>query len=81
MYEMVTGRVPYDGDTTVAVAIKHLQEEMVPPSRYTPDIPYFYYVEQIILKCTQKNPDRRYQNMAQLIEDLKRSLLDPQGNL
>ena len=63
---------------TVAVAIKHLQEEMVPPSRYTPDIPYS--MEQIILKCTQKNPDRRYQNMAQLIEDLKRSLLDPQGN-
>ena len=78
MYEMVTGRVPYDGDTTVAVAIKHLQEEMVPPSRYTPDIPYS--LEQIILKCTQTNPDRRYQNMAQLIEDLKRSLLDPQGN-
>ena len=78
MYEMVTGRVPYDGDTTVAVAIKHLQEEMVPPSRYTPDIPYS--MEQIILKCTQRNPDRRYQNMAQLIEDLKRSLLDPQGN-
>ena len=78
MYEMVMGRVPYDGDTTVAVAIKHLQEEMVPPSRYTPDIPYS--MEQIILKCTQKNPDRRYQNMAQLIEDLKRSLLDPQGN-
>ena len=78
MYEMVTGRVPYDGDTTVAVAIKHLQEEMVPPSRYTPDIPYS--MEQIILKCTQKNPDRTYQNMAQLIEDLKRSLLDPQGN-
>ena len=78
MYEMVTSRVPYDGDTTVAVAIKHLQEEMVPPSRYTPDIPYS--MEQIILKCTQKNPDRRYQNMAQLIEDLKRSLLDPQGN-
>ena len=78
MYEMVTGRVPYDGDTTVAVAIKHLQEEMIPPSRYTPDIPYS--MEQIILKCTQKNPDRRYQNMGELIEDLKRSLLDPQGN-
>ena len=78
MYEMVTGRVPYDGDTTVAVAIKHLQEEMVPPSRYTPDIPYS--MEQMILKCTQKNMDCRYQNMVQLIEDLKRSLLDPQGN-
>ena len=36
MYEMVTGRVPFDGDTTVSIAIKHLQEEMIPPSRYTP---------------------------------------------
>ena len=78
MYEMVTGRVPYDGDSTVSVAIKHLQEEMVPPSRYTPDLPYS--LEQIILKCAQKNPDRRYQNMGELVEDLKRSLLDPQGN-
>ncbi len=78
MYEMVTGRVPYDGDSTVSVAIKHLQEEMVPPSRYTPDLPYS--LEQIILKCTQKNPERRYQNMAELVEDLKHSLLEPQGN-
>ncbi len=78
MYEMVTGRVPFDGDTTVSIAIKHLQEEMVPPSRYTPDLPYS--LEQIILKCTQKNPERRYQNMGELVEDLKHSLLEPQGN-
>ena len=78
MYEMVTGRVPFDGDTTVSIAIKHLQEEIIPPSRYTPDLPYS--LEQIILKCTQKNPERRYENMGQLIEDLKHSLLDPQGN-
>ena len=78
MYEMVTGRVPFDGDTTVSIAIKHLQEEMIPPSRYTPDLPYS--LEQIILKCTQKNPERRYANMALLIEDLKHSLIDPQGN-
>lgn len=78
MYEMVTGRVPFDGDTTVAIAIKHLQEEIVPPSRYTPDLPYS--LEQIILKCTQKNPERRYANIGLLIEDLKRSLIDPQGN-
>ena len=78
MYEMVTGRVPFDGDTTVSIAIKHLQEEMVPPSRYTPDLPYS--LEQIIIKCTQKSPDRRYNNIGELIEDLKRSLIDPQGN-
>ena len=56
MYEMVTGRVPFDGDTSVAIAIKHLQEEMVPPSKYTPDLPFS--LEQIILKCTQKSVDR-----------------------
>lgn len=78
MYEMVTGRVPFDGDTTVAIAIKHLQEEIVPPSRYTPDLPYS--LEQIILKSTQKNPERRYANIGLLIDDLKRSLIDPQGN-
>ena len=78
MYEMVTGRVPFDGDTTVSIAIKHLQEEMIPPSRYTPDLPYS--LEQIILKCTQKNPERRYANVGLLIEDLKHSLIDPQGN-
>ncbi|MGI6117960.1 MAG: Stk1 family PASTA domain-containing Ser/Thr kinase [Bilifractor sp.] len=78
MYEMVTGRVPFDGDTTVSIAIKHLQEEIVPPSRYTPDLPHA--LEQIILKCTQKNQIRRYQNVGDLIEDLKRSLLDPQGD-
>ena len=53
LYEMVTGRVPFDGDTTVAIAIKHLQEEMVPPSVYTENLPYS--LEQIILKCTQKS--------------------------
>ncbi len=78
MYEMVTGRVPFDGDTTVAIAIKHLQEEIIPPSRYTPDLPYS--LEQIILKCTQKNPDRRYASIGLLIDDLKHSLIDPQGN-
>lgn len=78
MYEMVTGRVPFDGDTTVAIAIKHLQEEIIPPSRYTPDLPYS--LEQIILKCTQKNPERRYASIGLLIDDLKHSLIDPQGN-
>ena len=78
LYEMVTGRVPFDGDTTVAIAIKHLQEEMVPPSVYTPDLPYS--LEQIILKCTQKSVDRRYTRMEDVIADLKHSLIDPQGD-
>jgi len=78
MYEMVTGRVPFDGDTSVSIAIKHLQEEMIPPTQYTPDLPYS--LQQIILKCTQKSVDRRYNNLSEVIDDLKRSLVDPDGN-
>lgn len=78
MYEMLTGRVPFNGDSTVAVALKHLQEEMVPPSRLVPEIPRS--TEQIILKCTQKSPDRRYSNMTELIRDLKESLVNPEGD-
>lgn len=78
MYEMVTGHVPFDGDTTVAIAIKHLQEEMESPRKYVPDLPYS--LEQIIFKCTQKSVDRRYSSMSEVIEDLKHSLLDPNGN-
>jgi len=78
MYEMLAGRVPFDGDSTVTIAIKHIQEEMVPPSHYAPDIPHS--LEQIILKCCQKSPDRRYANMGELIGDLKLSLVDPNGN-
>ena len=75
MYEMVTGRVPFDGDTTVAVAIQHLQEEMVTPSAYAPELPIS--LEKIILKCTQKNGDRRYQTIGDLLLDLKKSLISP----
>lgn len=78
LYEMVTGQVPFDGDSTVFVAIKHLQEEITPPSEIVPDIPYS--LEQIILKCTQKNGERRYKNTDELIQDLKRSLVDPDGD-
>lgn len=75
MYEMVTGRVPFDGDTTVAVAIQHLQDEMVVPSAYAPDLPIS--LEKIILKCTQKNPDRRYETIGDLLIDLKKALISP----
>ena len=78
LYEMVTGKVPFDGDTTVAIAIKHLQEEMVAPSVYTPELPYS--LEQIIYKCTQKSVNRRYNKMEDVIADLKHSLIDPQGD-
>ena len=78
MYEMITGHVPFDGDSTVSVALKHLREEIVSPSKEVPDIPYS--LECIIMKCTQKNPERRYHNCESLLLDLKRSLVDPNGD-
>lgn len=78
MYEMITGEVPFDGDSTVSIALKHLQEDILPPSEHVEDIPHS--LEQIILKCTQKSADRRYATVAQLIRDLKRSLQDPDGD-
>jgi len=78
MYEMVTGHVPFDGDSTVTVALKHLQEQIVSPSEEVPDIPYS--LECIIMKCTQKNPQLRYHDCASLLVDLKRSLVDPDGD-
>ena len=75
MFEMLTGRVPFNGETTVAIAIKHIQEEMPSPKEFVPEIPAS--VESIVLKCCQKSPDRRYQNMQELIADLKQSLISP----
>ena len=75
MFEMVTGRVPFDGETTVAVAVKHLQEEMPSPRTFCPELPVS--LEKIIYKCTEKIANRRYSNMAELIADLKQSLQTP----
>ena len=75
MFEMLTGRVPFNGETTVAIAIKHIQEEMPSPREYISEIPVS--VEQIVFKCCQKSPDRRYQSMGELIVDLKQSLMTP----
>ena len=63
------------GETTVAIAIKHIQEEFPSPRDYVPEIPVC--VEQIVFKCCQKSPDRRYQSMSELIVDLKQSLISP----
>lgn len=78
LYEMVTGRVPFDGETAVTVAVKHLQEEMVLPSVYCMNMPHS--LEQIIRKCMEKSPDRRYQDIADLLADLKQSLMEPDGD-
>ena len=78
LFEMLTGRVPFDGDTTVSIAIKQIQEPMPNPRDYVDDIPVS--VEHIIYKCTEKNADRRYSSMSELIADLKQSLLTPDDN-
>lgn len=78
LFEMLTGRVPFNGETTVAIAIKHIQEPMPSPRDFVPEIPIS--VEQIVFKCTQKSPDRRYQKMADVIDDLKHSLISPDEN-
>ncbi|MCM1176031.1 MAG: Stk1 family PASTA domain-containing Ser/Thr kinase [Blautia sp.] len=75
MFEMLTGRVPFNGETTVAIAIKHIQEELPSPREFVAEIPIS--VEQIVCKCCQKSPDRRYQSMGELIVDLKQSLMNP----
>ena len=75
LFEMLTGRVPYNGETTVAIAIKHIQEDLPSPAEFNDEIPIS--VEKIVLKCCQKSPDRRYQTAADLISDLKKSLITP----
>ncbi|MCI6019078.1 MAG: Stk1 family PASTA domain-containing Ser/Thr kinase [Clostridiales bacterium] len=77
MYEMLTGKVPFDGETNVAVALLHIQGEMVPPRKLEPSIPRSF--EKIILKCTQKKPDKRYASAKELIADLRRVLSNPDG--
>ena len=78
LYEMLTGEVPFDGESTVAIAIRHIQEPMPSPRKLNPDIPYS--VDQIVLKCCEKSPDRRYQNMHELATDLKKAISDPDGD-
>lgn len=78
MYEMVTGRVPFQGDNNVTVALMHIQDEMIPPSEYYPDI--LPSMEKVIAKCTQKKPERRYLTANALIADLRRVESDPSGN-
>ena len=77
MYEMVTGRVPFEGETNGAVALMHSQSEITPPRQLEPSIPVSF--EKIILKCTQKKPERRYASARELIADLRKVLTHPDG--
>ena len=77
MYEMVTGKVPFDADTPVSIALKHMQEEPVPPIKVNKEIPFA--VNQIILKAMKKDPNERYQNASEMIKDLNIALKRPEG--
>lgn len=79
LYEMVAGRVPFEGDNTVAVALAHLEDPVVPPGEYNPQV--YPGLEDIILKCTKKKPDRRYGSMEEVIHDLRRVLMDPECDI
>lgn len=79
MYEMVTGHVPFEGDTPVAVALAHLEDPLPLPSRDNPQVGKA--LEEIILKCTQKKPERRYGSMGEVVADLRRALLNPEADL
>lgn len=75
IFEMLTGTVPFDGDSAVAVAVQHIQDSIPAPPQLVEGIPVS--VDKIVLKCTQKKTDRRYQSASELIADLKKSLVMP----
>lgn len=75
MFEMLTGRVPFDGESTVSIALKHIQSDVPTIKDYIADIPIS--IEKIVLKCTQNKADRRYPKISLLIADLKRALSEP----
>ncbi|MBR0085561.1 MAG: Stk1 family PASTA domain-containing Ser/Thr kinase, partial [Lachnospiraceae bacterium] len=77
MYEMVTGKVPFEGETNVAVALSHIHDKMTPPRELVPGIPES--LNKVILKCTDKKPDYRYQSAKELITDLRKVMSNPNG--
>ena len=78
MYEMLTGRVPFDADTPVSIALKHMQEKPVEPIKLNPAIPFA--VNQIIMKAMQKDVNLRYQSATEMLRDLSLALKNPDGN-
>ena len=78
MYEMLTGKVPFDADTPVSVALKHMQEDPKEPVELNEEIPTA--VNQIVVKAMQKEPSARYQNATEMLHDLSKALKDPDGD-
>ena len=77
MYEMLTGRVPFDADTPVSIALKHMQEKPVEPMKLNPSIPFA--INKIIMKAMEKEPSLRYQSATEMLKDLSMALKDPEG--
>jgi PASTA domain./Protein kinase domain. len=75
MYEMLTGQVPFEGDSPISVALKHIEEELVPPSKINRDIPKG--IEDIIIKATQKDPTKRYSTAKEMLNDINKFVSDP----
>lgn len=78
LYEMLTGRVPFAGDNTVSVALLHIQGEATPVRELNPSVSVS--LDKIVQKCMQKKQERRYQSASELIQDLKNSIHDPNGD-
>lgn len=70
LYEMVTGKLPFEGDTPIAIALKQIQEEPVPPHKHNPQLPG--WLEGIILKAMHKDPEARYLSAEEMLQDLRR---------
>ena len=77
IYEMLTGKVPFDGDTQVSIALKHIQQNPVPPKEINPDIPDG--LNNIVMKCIQKSTELRYKNVKELVNEMDAFMIDPDG--
>lgn len=78
LYEMVTGKVPFDADTPVSVALKHMQEDPIPPIEENPNLPES--INKIIMKSLKKDTMLRYQTSTELLQDLRTALKNPSGD-
>lgn len=78
LYEMVTGVVPFEGDSAISVALKHIQEQVTPPGELNPDIPKS--IQYIIERALEKRLEDRYNDAAEMLSDLKRALKEPDGS-
>lgn len=78
LYEMLTGKVPFDGDTPVSIALKHLEDDVIPPKAIYDNIPQS--VNNIVMKAAKKNQSNRYQSASEMLDDLYSALKEPNGS-